>query len=69
MARERILIVVKTYPILSSAYTELVCTAGFREDGRWVRIYPSPFRFLEKDQQYGKYCWIALLIWWTALSG
>jgi hypothetical protein len=58
MTRERILIAVKTYPTLSSKYSELVCTAGFREDGSWVRIYPSPFRFLEKDQQYGKYHWI-----------
>lgn len=55
MARERILIAVKTYPTLSTSYIELVCTAGFREDGSWVRIYPSPFRFLEKGQQYGKY--------------
>tara|TARA_R110002124_G_scaffold91297_8_gene232547 strand:+ start:9508 stop:10326 length:819 start_codon:yes stop_codon:yes gene_type:complete len=60
MVRERILITVKTYPILSTTYAELVCTAGFREDGRWVRIYPSPFRFLEKDRQYGKYHWIEL---------
>ncbi|MCK9504528.1 MAG: hypothetical protein M0Q95_10120 [Porticoccaceae bacterium] len=60
MARERILIAVKTYPTLSSTYAELVCTAGFREQGGWVRIYPSPFRFLEKDQQYGKYHWIEL---------
>lgn len=60
MARERILIAVKTYPSLSSTYAELVCTAGFREQGGWVRIYPSPFRFLEKDQQYGKYHWIEL---------
>jgi hypothetical protein len=60
MAKERILIAVKTYPTLSTSYIELVCTAGFREDGSWVRIYPSPFRFLEKDQQYGKYFWIEL---------
>jgi len=60
MAKERILITVKTYPTLSTSYIELVCTAGFREDGSWVRIYPSPFRFLEKDQQYGKYNWVEL---------
>ncbi|MGV3592359.1 MAG: hypothetical protein ACO1PZ_11770 [Gammaproteobacteria bacterium] len=60
MAKERILIAVKTYPTLSTTYTELVCTAGFREDGSWIRIYPSPFRFLEKDSQYAKYDWIEL---------
>ena len=60
MPKERVLITVKTYPTLSKKYTELVCTAGFREDGSWVRIYPSPFRFLNDDQRYGKYQWIAL---------
>lgn len=60
MAKERVLIAVKTYPTLSKSYTELVCTAGFREDGSWVRIYPSPFRFLNDTQRYKKYQWIEL---------
>ena len=58
MAKERILIAVKTYPTLSKKYGELVCTAGFREDGSWIRIYPSPFRFLNENQKYQKYQWI-----------
>ena len=60
MAKERILIAVKTYPTLSNKYIELVCTAGFREDGSWIRIYPSPFRFLEQEKKYAKYQWIDL---------
>jgi hypothetical protein len=60
MTKERVLIAVKTYPTLSKSYTELVCTAGFREDGSWVRIYPSPFRFLNDTQRYQKYQWIEL---------
>lgn len=60
MAKERILIAVKTYPTLSTTYSELVCTAGFRQDGSWIRIYPAPFRFLDKDSQYHKYEWIEL---------
>lgn len=60
MAKERVLITVKTYPTLSKKYTELVCTAGFREDGSWIRIYPSPFRFMEDDKRYVKYQWIEL---------
>jgi hypothetical protein len=36
MARERILITVKTYPTLSRKYGETVCTACVREDGSWV---------------------------------
>lgn len=55
MARERILITVKTYPTLSATYGELVCTAGLREDGSWIRIYPIPFRRLEDFQKFEKY--------------
>lgn len=58
MTRERILITVKTYPTLSRKYGETVCTAGVREDGSWVRIYPVPFRRLEESEQYRKYDWI-----------
>lgn len=54
--RERILITVKTYPTISRTYSELVCTAGLREDGSWIRIYPVPFRKLYS--QYKKYQWI-----------
>jgi hypothetical protein len=58
MSRERILITVKTYPTLSSSYGETVCTAGVREDGTWVRIYPVPFRRLGEEQQYKKFDWV-----------
>ena len=58
MARERILITVKTYPTLSRKYGETVCTAGVREDGSWVRIYPVPFRRLEEAEQYRKFDWL-----------
>ena len=58
MALTKVLIAVKTYPTLSSKYDELVCTAGFLEDGSWVRVYPIPFRKLEYDKQYSKYDWI-----------
>ena len=55
---DRILVTVKTYPELSKAYGETVCTAGFREDGTWVRLYPVPFRRLEEREQYRLYDWI-----------
>jgi hypothetical protein len=58
MALTRILVAVKTYPTLSGKYDELVCTAGFLEDGTWIRIYPIPFRKLDYDKQYSKYDWI-----------
>lgn len=58
MARERILVTVKTYPTLSRKYGETVCTAGVREDGSWVRVYPVPFRRLTEAQQYRKFDWL-----------
>lgn len=58
MALTKVLIAVKTYPTLSSKYDELVCTAGFLEDGSWIRVYPIPFRKLEYDKKYSKYDWI-----------
>lgn len=54
MAVTRVLISVKTYPILSATYDELVCTAGFREDGSWVRIYPVPYRKLKYADRFKK---------------
>ena len=60
MALTKVLIAVKTYPTLSTKYDELVCTAGFLEDGSWVRIYPIPFRKLEYDKRYSKYDWVEI---------
>ena len=60
MALTKVLITVKTYPAISGKYEELVCTAGFREDGTWVRIYPIPFRKKTYDEQYKKYDWIEM---------
>mgnify|MGYP006869350858 CR=1 FL=1 len=60
MALTRVLITIKTYPSLSEKYDELVCTAGFREDGSMIRIYPVPFRKLDYDRQYKKYQWIEI---------
>lgn len=58
MARDRILVTVKTYPELSTTYGETVCTAGIRQDGTWVRLYPVPFRRLGESEQYRLYDWI-----------
>lgn len=60
MPKIKVLIAVKTYPTLSSKYEELVCTAGFREDGTWIRLYPVPFRKLDYAGQYKKYEWIEI---------
>lgn len=57
-AKQRILVTVKTYPTISRRYGETVCTAGIREDGSWLRLYPVPFRRLEDGEQYKKFDWI-----------
>ncbi len=54
----RVLVTVKAYPKPSGKYEELVCTAGVLPEGKWVRIYPVPYRFLEDDETYPKYSWI-----------
>lgn len=56
----KVFITVKTYPTLSKKYDELVCTAGILDDGRWVRIYPLPFRKLDYENRYKKYQWMSL---------
>lgn len=60
MAKTKVLITVKTYPNISSKYDELVCTAGFLEDGSMIRIYPIPFRKLDYESQYAKYQWVEM---------
>jgi len=61
MAVERILVTVMTYPSLSDKHFETVCTAGFREDGTWIRIFPVPYRVLlgrDESRRYHKWQWI-----------
>ncbi len=62
MERKKILITVKTYPIPSAKYDELVCTAGVTEAGNFVRLYPINFRELPFSQQYRKYQWIEVMV-------
>ncbi len=60
--RERIevLITVKTYPTPSSKYDELVCTAGVKEDGSFIRLYPINYRSKPYWQWYKKYQWVEI---------
>lgn len=67
MAKTKVLITVTTYPLPSRSYDELVCTAGVLEDGRWIRIYPVPLRFLKGIRGEGKmesykFTWVSLEI-------
>lgn len=56
MKVERILMIVKTYPTPSAQYGELTCTAGVRlSDSAWIRIYPYPFRLVERHYRFQKW--------------
>jgi|TARA_R110002096_G_scaffold420001_1_gene624874 hypothetical protein len=50
-----LLINCKTYPAISKKYIETVCTGGVQVDGTFVRLYPIPFRFLEREEQYKRW--------------
>jgi len=54
----KVLITVKTYPLPSLSYQELVCTAGVQVDGTFVRLYPIDYRYRPYWQWYKKYQWI-----------
>jgi len=56
--KKKILITVKTYPLPSKKYLELVCTAGILEDGSFIRLYPIDYRYRKIYQWYKKYQWI-----------
>jgi len=58
-AQKKILITIKTYPEVSSKYTEKVCTGGILADSRkLVRPYPVRYRYLDGDSKFKKYQWI-----------
>lgn len=60
--REKILIVAKTAPNPSDKYRETVCTAGITENGKWIRLYPIPFRYMDFFKRFHKYQWISINI-------
>ena len=54
----RVLILVRTYPIPAKKDIEVSCTAGITEQGKWLRLFPIPYRFLEEDKRFKKYQWV-----------
>jgi hypothetical protein len=55
---EKILIIGKTYPMPSSNYREHTCVVGVNEEGEIRRLFPVPFRLLDKDKQFKRWQWI-----------
>jgi hypothetical protein len=55
---KRALIVVRTYPVPSVLGIESSCTAAITDQGEWLRLFPVPWRLLERNQQFRKYEWV-----------
>lgn len=60
--KKKILVVVKTYPTPSKNYLETVCTAGITEEGEWIRLYPTAYRYIPYDRWFKKYQWIEVRV-------
>lgn len=54
----KVLITARTYPVPAKKGIEVSCTAGITDDGRWIRLFPVPYRFLADDKRFRKYQWI-----------
>lgn len=57
--RMRVLITARTYPTPAKKGVEVSCTAGISE-GRWIRLFPVPYRFMDYDKRFSKYQWVEL---------
>lgn len=58
---KRVLVTVKAYPNPSKKYGETVCVAGIDVDtGKWIRLYPIPFRDLDDEKRFKKYSTIEI---------
>lgn len=54
----RVLITARTYPMPAKQGIEVSCTGGITAEGRWIRLFPIPYRFLDDDKRFHKYQWI-----------
>lgn len=51
----KVAIIVKAAPVVGRTHGETVCVAGLDYDGNWHRLYPIPFRDLDKEQRFGRW--------------
>jgi hypothetical protein len=56
--KTRALIAVRTYPSPSAKSVEVSCTAAVTNDGRWIRLFPVPYRLMEGEKRFKKWDWI-----------
>lgn len=53
---------VRTYPMPAHKGVEVSCTAGITDEGKWIRLFPVPYRFLDRDKRFRKYQWIEVSV-------
>ena len=46
---KKVFVVGKTYPNPSKKYRETTCIGGVTDEGKWIRMYPVPFRLMPDD--------------------
>jgi hypothetical protein len=58
--KERLLVLAKAVPEISSKYESLVCVAGITDSGEWRRIYPIPWNIFwgTSSRNFKKKYWI-----------
>ena len=56
--KKKVLVTIRTYPIPAQTGIEVSCTGGITDDGKWIRLFPVPYRFMETDKRFRKYQWI-----------
>ena len=62
MSQLDLLITVKAYPNPSKQLGEAACIAGVSKAGKFVRLYPIPFRDLDDSKRFQKYQWVRLRV-------
>jgi hypothetical protein len=55
---KKVLIVVRTYPTPAKKGVEVSCTAAITDAGQWIRLFPIPYRFLDREKRFKKYEWV-----------
>lgn len=60
--KEKLLILVKAPPAISTKYRELVCTVGITKNGKLIRLHPIDFRYMDFEKRYKKYQWVEMEI-------
>ena len=56
--KRRALITVRTYPVPSAKSIEASCTAAITDDGKWLRLFPVPYRLMDQEKRFTKWQWI-----------